>query len=77
MNCAELITRFLADYVAMELPADVLADFEHHLDVCASCVAYLQAYRATIAIAAAAFPSDLPEVPEELVTAVLACIRPR
>ncbi len=38
MNCSELITTFLADYFEGTLPPDTLADFEHHLDVCESCV---------------------------------------
>lgn len=73
MNCSELITSFLADYVEGHLPAETLADFEHHLDVCPSCVAYLQSYRATIAMAAgtAVVPD---EVPEELVSAILETI---
>jgi anti-sigma factor RsiW len=70
MNCSELITTFLADYIEGQLPPDTLADFEHHLDVCPSCVAYLQSYRATMALAAGAtvVPDD---VPEELVNAIL------
>ena len=71
MKCSDLITTFLLDYVEMRLPPDTLADFEHHLDVCPSCVAYLHTYRETIAMAAAAH-QELPDVPEELVAAVLA-----
>ena len=52
MNCSELITTFLADYFDGTLPPDTLADFEHHLDVCESCVAYLRTYRETITMAA-------------------------
>ena len=73
MNCAQLITDFLADYLDGTLPAGTLADFEHHLDVCASCVAYLRTYRTTIALASgAAVATD--DVPEELVSAILATI---
>ena len=73
MNCSELITRFLADYVEGTLPPDTLADFEHHLDVCASCVGYLRTYRETIAMAAATGTApwdDVAGVPEELVQAI-------
>ncbi|MEO8380583.1 MAG: zf-HC2 domain-containing protein [Acidobacteriota bacterium] len=70
MNCSELITTFLADYLEGHLPPDTLADFEHHLDVCASCVAYLRSYRETITLAAGAgvVPEDIPE---ELVAVIL------
>ena len=74
MNCAELVTMFLMDYVDGTLPADTLADFEHHLDVCASCRAYLRTYRETIAMAAAAGTAPrvgVEDVPEELVRAIL------
>ncbi|HEX6087064.1 MAG TPA: anti-sigma factor [Thermoanaerobaculia bacterium] len=76
MNCSDLITNFLAEYVEGSLDAAALADFEHHLDVCPSCVAYLQNYRTTIAMTAAAgraVPAE--EVPEELVQAILAAVK--
>lgn len=75
MKCADLITTFLAEYVDGTLPPDTRADFEHHLDVCASCRAYLQTYRETIAMAAAAGNAprvDVQDVPEDLVRAILA-----
>lgn len=72
MNCSELITTFLADYIDGNLPADTLADFEHHLDVCESCVAYLRMYRETIAMARAAGTTPAADdVPEDLVKAIL------
>ena len=74
MNCSELIAKFLMDYVDGALPPETLADFEHHLDVCASCRAYLQTYRETIAMAAAAGNAprvDVQDVPEDLVKAIL------
>lgn len=74
MKCSDLITRFLADYVEGTLPSETRADFEHHLDVCASCVAYLRTYRETIAMAVAAGNAprlDVQDVPEELVKAIL------
>lgn len=74
MKCSDLITTFLVEYVEGTLPPDTLADFEHHLDVCASCVAYLNTYRETIAMAAAAGTAprlDVEDVPEELVQAIL------
>lgn len=74
MKCSDLITTFLADYVEGTLPPGTRDDFEHHLDVCASCRAYLQTYRETIAMAAAAGDPprvDVQDVPEELVRAIL------
>jgi anti-sigma factor RsiW len=74
IKCAELVTDFLADYVDGTLPPETLADFEHHLDVCASCVAYLRTYRETIAMAAAAGTAprvDVQDVPEDLVRVIL------
>ena len=80
MNCHDLITNFLADYLERRLPPDTLADFEHHLNVCPSCVAYLRTYRETIAMAAAAGRAPrlgVQDVPEELVAAILATERRR
>ena len=74
MKCIDLITSFLEDYVEGRLAAETLADFEHHLDVCPSCVAYLATYRETVAmsVAAAAAPRlGLQDVPEELVQIIL------
>lgn len=74
MNCSELITMFLADYIDGKLSPETLADFEHHLDVCDSCVAYLHSYRETIAMARAAGTAprvDVQDVPEDLVKAIL------
>jgi anti-sigma factor RsiW len=76
MNCSDLITKFLNGYLDGSLPAGTLADFEHHLDVCPSCVAYLQTYRETIAMTAAAGRAQRPgDVPEELVRAILASVK--
>lgn len=74
MKCSDLITRFLADYVEGTLPPETRADFDHHLDVCAACVAYVQTYRETIAMAVVAGTApriDLQDVPEDLVRAIL------
>lgn len=77
MKCSDLITTFLMEYVDGSLPPETRADFEHHLDVCASCVSYLRTYRETIAMAAAAGTPrvDAEDVPEELVRAILQVIR--
>ena len=74
MTCNDLITNFISDYLEGTLPPETLADFEHHLDVCASCVAYLRTYRETIAMSAAS-RETLDDVPEELVAAILASVK--
>lgn len=73
MNCREVIA-FLVEYLDGELPADARAEFERHLSLCESCVAYLATYRETIQISrmAAARKDDfLDDAPEELIEAIL------
>jgi anti-sigma factor RsiW len=75
MTCKEFI-EFLIDYVSGKLPQSQQALFEEHLAVCRSCVAYLSNYRDTVELSKAALcdPGEpVPgDVPEDLVTAVLA-----
>ena len=74
ITCRELV-EFLDDYVAVALPPDRAHEFERHLAVCPPCVTYLASYRATIALARTLGRTDdavPPEVPEDLVQAVLA-----
>lgn len=75
ITCRQLID-FIADYLDGELPDDSRREFERHLGVCPSCVAYLDSYRQTIALGKAALhPCDDPAsgiVPEGLVKAVRA-----
>lgn len=69
ITCREVI-EFLIDYLDGELSAEELRQFQRHLAVCASCVAYLQTYEQTVRLA-----RDLDEeieLPEELIEAVLA-----
>lgn len=74
LTCRDFIG-FLADYLSGAVPADQRADFDAHLAVCPSCVAYLKTYEETIKLGKMAFghPDDQvpPEVPEELVKAIL------
>ena len=73
MKCREC-DEFLGDYVAGELPADVLATFEEHLARCRNCRVYLEQYRATIKAgktASDAYREGL-RMPEELIQAILA-----
>ena len=71
ITCRELID-FIADYLDGALAADARFDFERHLAVCPSCRAYLASYAATIRASREAMAADdAPELPEELVQAIL------
>jgi anti-sigma factor RsiW len=73
VTCEELIG-LLHDYVAGELPDDVRRELDRHLSICDSCVAYLDSYRKTVALARAAEPA-IEDLPEDLVRALLAARR--
>jgi hypothetical protein len=73
ITCRELID-FLDDYVADALPAEQRALFDDHLGRCVPCVRYLRSYQGTMrAVALTHGPNagPPPDVPEELVTAIL------
>ena len=73
MKCREC-DEFLVDYVAGELPLEVIATFEEHLARCRNCRVYLEQYRATIKAgktACDAYREGL-RMPEELIQAILA-----
>lgn len=76
LSCRELID-FIADYLDGALSPGPRRAFEEHLAICPDCVSYLDGYRETIRLGAAAFsePSELEEVPEDLVHAVLSARR--
>jgi anti-sigma factor RsiW len=70
------VASFILEYLENELDAATRARFEYHLSICPNCVCYLAQYKATIAAGHEAFrePSGAlpPEVPEDLVRAILA-----
>lgn len=70
MTCREVIG-FLMDYVDGLLPVKVRGEFEKHLSVCDSCVAYLRTYELSIRMEKAAAIEEVP-VPEDLVKAIVA-----
>ena len=74
MTCREFAD-FMADYLSGELPQDSRAAFEHHLRLCVNCQRYLAGYEATVKLGQRAFGDDEaavpPQVPEELVQAIL------
>jgi anti-sigma factor RsiW len=74
ITCRELID-FIADYLDGTLAPEALREFDRHLAVCPSCVAYLESYRQTIRLgkmAASADDDAAPSIPEELVRAIRA-----
>jgi anti-sigma factor RsiW len=83
MSAPELTCREIADFLMAyedgELPDAVRREFDAHLAVCPDCVAYLESYRATVALGRRAFADEdaaaADEVPEELVQAVLSSRR--
>jgi anti-sigma factor RsiW len=78
ITCRQLID-FIADYLDGELPADMRHEFERHLKVCPSCVAYLDGYKQTIRLGKMVLaPSDESakgSVPEGLLQAIRAARR--
>jgi len=77
MNCRDFI-EFLWRYLEEDLQVGERRTFDEHLAECPHCVRYLDSYRRTVTLgkdAFAAVPAEAPvpdEVPEDLVTAILA-----
>lgn len=73
ITCRQL-TDFLIDYFEGQLPEEEHRRFQEHLDACGDCADYLHSYRQTVELT-----RDLcgdseqlpPEVPDDLVTAIL------
>jgi anti-sigma factor RsiW len=78
MTCQELVA-FLMDYLDGDLPEATRLHFEEHLAECTDCVAYLATYREAVRLGKAACAeaegTAPPEVPEDLVQAVLSARR--
>jgi anti-sigma factor RsiW len=74
ITCEEVIT-FLLEYLAQDLPPEESIEFERHLSICPSCVAYLKSYKETVRLgrdALAGGDGKPPELAAELVRAILA-----
>lgn len=75
ITCRELID-FIADYLDCSLSPEMRHEFERHLAVCPSCVAYVSSYEMTIRLGKTTRkPTDEPaseQVPEGLVRAIRA-----
>ncbi len=73
LPCKEIIS-FLAEYIDGELPPETRFEFERHLAVCPSCVAYLQSYREVIRACRelAKFDESVSDAaPDDLIEAIL------
>jgi anti-sigma factor RsiW len=71
ITCQQLI-EFISRYRDHELTTQEHAEFERHLAVCPSCVAYLKSYEQTVLLAKASAHDPVPdEIPEPLVKAIL------
>jgi len=74
ITCRDFV-EFLWKYSSEDLSEDERAQFDAHLATCAPCVRYLKSYHETIQAGKGSFTDldDLvpPEVPEELVHAIL------
>jgi anti-sigma factor (TIGR02949 family) len=76
LTCHELFD-FLMAYLDGELPQAERAAFDAHLAACPPCLVYLETYQDAVRLGKAACgEADVPEVPDELVRAILAS-RPR
>ena len=76
MKCREFV-EFLMEYLDGALGDSERRVFEGHVERCPACVNYLETYRATIRLGSVcASEEDVPpDVPEELVQAILSARR--
>jgi anti-sigma factor RsiW len=69
MTCREVIG-FIMDYVDGVLAPAERSEFEKHLAICRSCVAYLRTYELTVKMEITTRIEEVT-VPEELVRAIM------
>lgn len=77
LTCQTFI-EFLDDFIDERLTPQARAEFDRHLAVCGSCLAYLESYRTTIELAretGGAPKIDISEAPEELIAGIVAALR--
>ena len=74
ITCSEF-EDFILAYLDDELPRRKRLVFEMHLKLCAECRAYLAAYRTALVLTQAQSDTDLTDVPEDLVTAVMSALK--
>lgn len=71
------LTDFLMDYLDGALPAERARRFQEHLDACPACSAYLRTYDETRRLIVEDRATEAsPEMPEDLVQAILAARKP-
>jgi anti-sigma factor RsiW len=73
MKCREFV-EFLMEYLEGALAEGELCVFEEHIEDCPACVNYLATYRETVRLGKGICAPDAevpPDVPEELVQAIL------
>jgi anti-sigma factor RsiW len=71
LTCRELV-EFLLEYWEDRLDPEQRRRFDEHLALCPHCRDYLESYRRTVSLGAAAFEDeDLAEAPAELIEALL------
>ncbi len=78
LPCTEIIG-FLAEYLDGELSAERKFEFDRHMAVCPSCIAYLETYQETIRMARSTVTApqvSIDEAPEDLIKAILAVVTP-
>ena len=77
MKCREFV-EFLMEYLDGALAEAERSVFEEHIGDCPACVNYLDTYRETVRLGSSLCTSDAdlpPDVPEELVQAILSARR--
>ena len=77
MKCRELV-EFLMEYLDGALGASERSVFEGHIEDCPACMNYLETYRETVRLGNSVCAPDgglPPDVPEELVQAILSARR--
>ncbi len=75
VTCQQCVD-FILDYLEDALPPAQRGEFEAHLGHCPNCVTYLENYRKTIALAAAAGQAPpTPAPPPELIAAIMKSLR--
>jgi anti-sigma factor RsiW len=65
IKCEEVIT-FLLAYLSNELPPEKNHEFERHLSVCPSCVAYMKTYQETVKLGRVTYEKEMEAAPLEL-----------
>ena len=77
MKCRE-VAEFLMEYIDGALGDSERSVFEGHIEDCPACVNYLETYRETVRLGKSVCAPDAevpPDVPEELVQAILSARR--